>query len=381
MLSIFDILSELPNEVKLLEKSNNWNEESQQRICRFVHTLIYSFSLTNSLISNCLSLSQYNESHISTLLLLLSKGLTTISLWMNSSITNRKQINESIEDDSENINSYNNFIESWLSFDSLTSIVLSIDESSNRNIVCNMGQWEGSIIESMTNRVTPILINLVLGHNGNSENNSENNDDIQHLSIQCLSALLEFFTGALSLAKTDFITISFSDQQNSHDSNLRIHQYQQTVWSIFGCIDTIVNMLLSSSSSCITSIFNDEIINTQLTTSNLGNLLFSEVSSLSILMPNNQSLKLYYALRNLASSLQHQIQNQHQRNENSEISILYFNLTECIGAFLENHLVMILSYSCSYFYCFIFYYNIHIYLFIYLFIITSHSIHCSLKTI
>lgn len=267
LISIFQILSEIPSES---QKANDFEKE---RIFQFSSILFSLFSE----IAQSLEFSPH-ESDISRMYIsLLRKALLTLSLWVNTPILSCDI------DGAEETENRNN--DSWVTFQQLSSLVIVID-SDNK---INFGeQWEGSVIYSIGSHVFPFLMSILVQKSGNTE--------LLERAIECTSTMLEFLSGILLLAQPE--------RQNSAFS-------QFGLWSIFTCLDQIVNLQLYSIG-----------FDPPFTTSNFQNNLI-EVASREPLCA------LPVLVRILSSFCKSTEQSFH------------FHLAECVAVIIERHLVII----------------------------------------
>jgi hypothetical protein len=225
------------------------------------------------------------------LLSLLSKALLTLSLWTNTPLGSHGESND-VEDDEELRNPRPQMLDSWISFLQLSCQVITMDTSSGQLV--GVEQWEESALEHTTQRILPFLLETYFDPNRDEETSD--------LVAECLSTCFEFLTGTLSSAK---ILYRQEALMTRTDSTL-----QRGLWSIFGSLDRVMNLLLSS--------IHDMMI-PSLSTSNFQDFLLASAAS--------SPLQLLPSLQAITSSLQ-----------TSEI-LFYFNLAEAVGSFLEGHLV------------------------------------------
>ena len=227
------------------------------------------------------------------LLSLLRKALLTLSLWTN---TPRGTAGEAEADEELSI-SCAPMLDSWISFLQLSSQAITTDPSSGQ--LLSKEQWEESALEHTTQRLLPLLLDLLF--------HPERDEEINDLVTECLSTCFEFLTGTLSSAK---ILRSQSEQESS---DLMTRNDCRGLWSIFGSLDHVMNVLLSSIHHTIPS----------LSTSNFQDFLLDAASP--------TPLRLLPSLQAITASLR-----------TSEIPF-FFNLAEVVGGFLDGHLVGIFA--------------------------------------
>jgi hypothetical protein len=261
-------------------------------MCQFSSTLLASYSEITSLILQC----QGGSGVIDCLkaLSVLQRGLMTLSLWTNTPIVIHQSDDGDLEEADGDLSTPIQNFESWVSFLQLSSLVVTLDRSTGQIIPTE--RLEGSAIANTTQLVLPILLEKFL--------NSQQEDEMDHHAMECLSASFEFITGVLTAAK-----IIYLPDYGPHLPPTASAFAHHSLWSIFGCLDLVTNRILAS----LTTL-------PSLTTSNFQEFLLSTVP--------RGPFQLLSLLRVISSSLQI-----------SDEQSFYYNLTESIGVYLEGHLV------------------------------------------
>jgi hypothetical protein len=216
----------------------------------------------------------------------------TLTLWTNTPLIHDPSENLEETDEEFPPSQLHNY-ESWVSFLQLSSQVVSLDTIVER--LLSVERWEESAIAQTTQLVIPILLEIFFG--------LQMGDDVAHIAMECLSSSFELIAGVLTAAKVIYLP-NYSRQLSPTASAF----VQQSLWSIFGCLDLVVNRFLSLLK-----------VLPSLTTMSFQEYLLTTASQ--------GPFELLSLLRALSSSL--------QLSEQS----CYYNLTESIGLFLEGHLV------------------------------------------
>jgi hypothetical protein len=259
-------------------------------MCQFSSTLLFAYSELTSFVLQ----SQRNgeNAHLLKSLAILRKGLMTLTLWTNTPLIHDPSENLEETDEEFPPSQLHNY-ESWVSFLQLSSQVVSLDTIVER--LLSVERWEESAIAQTTQLVIPILLEIFFG--------LQMGDDVAHIAMECLSSSFELIAGVLTAAKVIYLP-NYSRQLSPTASAF----VQQSLWSIFGCLDLVVNRFLSLLK-----------VLPSLTTMSFQEYLLTTASQ--------GPFELLSLLRALSSSL--------QLSEQS----CYYNLTESIGLFLEGHLV------------------------------------------